>query len=251
MERPPKDEKAQRLKTWQIWVIGVVSVLVLTPYVLLQINSVINVIFPDLHMKRRFSDFPHIATITVSGFDGRAEYAAASELLEARIAWALNQKTEWERYGRRGYETLDYSQDDRIKLIFGYDEGFDIDSFAEEIVKTAQPAFRDSEGNQVFDSGEVVSAELVYEGAYHVALEMTANGMRGFLTAAGGLPVGPVLVKIDFAGSVASDEYSLEARDSETILVKGFVNDGSAQAIVRLFETTDAPEDLTVKLEID
>ena len=249
------DTNNEEMKPWyktvRIWLIIAISIIALYPYILWTRNAM----FPGMVERQRYQNFPHIATITVSSLDTltREEYIEARELIEARIDWVHNQKSDWDAHGRKRFYTLDLSQSDRIKVIFGYENDFDINAFVNEIVNLADLRFIDSEGNTVIYVDEIISARDVYNGATQsrdVILSITKEGKQDFLAFVDRVDENKNIT-IVFDGSIPSDYFTIEEYDGETIIIKGFVNSSAAQALTKLIAIKTEPANLHVELRID
>jgi|GEM_PF-2836544 len=248
------NDNKPRHKRWWIFVIALliigVSILVITPYIYIYRN----IMFPEKQLKDRYRDFPHIAIITVSGFRNLEEEVIAKELIEARTEWIHNQKSDWDKYGRRRNYTLDLSQDGKITVIFGYEEGFDVNTFANEIIKAADVHFIDLNNNHVIYNTDILSARYVWQGttkAYDVIIKMTEDGMQRFLTVNETVDKTDSPIQVDFKGSILSDYFTVEVSDNNTIIISGFINMGAAEALVKLIELKEVPTDLKVELNIE
>jgi hypothetical protein len=205
-------------------------------------------------MKDRYRDFPFIATIIITNFSTKEEYVKARELINARTAWVHNQKNDWDKHGRRRYYTLNSSQSDKITVIFGYEEGFDVNMFANEIINVADLYFLDFYNNQIINSDEIVTAHYAYQGAtqaYDVIVKVTENGMKNYLAAIEGKEDKRNYTQVNFEGSIPSDNLSVIAKDNETLIIKGFININAAESLVKLIKLKDAPKDLNVELKIE
>ena len=244
------NNKKSWYKLWWVWVIVGVSTLVLLPYVIMYRNMM----FPENAMKDRYREFPNIATITITNFQTQEERVAAGELVDARMKWVHNQKSDWEKHGRRRYYTLDLSQTDKITVIFGYEEEFDIHTFANEIINVAYLNFVDSQNKQIIHSEEITSARYFYQGAtqsYDVIIEVTEVAMQKYLMAVECMSGDSNYINIDFNGSISSDSFSIEMGDNETLIIKGFINIGAAESLVKLIELKEVPGNLIVDLKIE
>ena len=234
-------------KKWRVWIITLliisVSTLVITPY--------IYIMFPTEHMKDRYRDFPYIATISITNFSDKEGRITARELIEARTDWIHNQKSDWDKHGRRRYYTLDLSQNNEISVIFGYEEGFDINAFANEITKAADLHFIDLNNNHIIYNADIISARYAYQGAtqaYDVIIEITEEGMQKFLVATETWNGTDNYIQVDFKGSIPSDYFTIEATTNNTVIIK---NISAAEALVKLIELKDVPDDLKVELKIE
>ena len=225
-------------KKWWVWVITLlilsVSILVIAPYVYMYRNMM----FPQDYMKDGYRDFPHIAVITITDFQNSDKFAI-NKLISAKTKWVHSQKSDWDKYGRRSY-TLDFSESDKITVIFGYENNFDINAFANEIASAAALQFLDLNNNPVFYSTDILSARCFWLGEIQadiVALEMTGSEIQRFLTIAETTET--TSMQIVFSGSIPSDIFTAEASDNNTIIIKELVNSGAADALVTLIELHD------------
>jgi len=237
-------------KLWWVWVIVAISIFVLSPYVIMYRNMM----FPENAMKKRYREFPYIATITITNFQTQRDRVTISELVNARTSWVHNQKSDWEKHGRRRYFTLDLSQTDKITVIFGYEEEFDIQTFANEITNVAYLNFVDSQNKQIINSEEITSAYSSYQGStqsYDVIMKVTEDAMQEYLMVAERMSGDTIYININFNGSISSDSFSIEMSDNETLIIKGFINSGAAESLVKLIELKEVPGNLIVDLKIE
>ena len=235
---------------WWVWLIVCVSILVLSPYVLMYKRMM----FPESAMKDSYRESSNIAIITITNFQTKEEFITARELADARTCWVHNQKNDWDKHaGRRGY-TLDLSQPDKIKVIFGYEDDFDFHAFANEIIHVAYLDFVDSNHNQLINSDEILSARCSYHGEtqlYGVIIELSQLGMQQYLAAIEAMDDDTNHVQIHFDGAIPSDVFSIEMSENETLTIKGFINSSAAQSLVTLIELREISSDLVVNLKIE
>ena len=237
-------------KLWWVWVIVAISIFVLSPYVIMYRNMT----FPESAMKDGYREFPNIATITITNFQTQEEQITIRELVDARTSWVHNQKSDWDKYGRRRYYTLDLSQTDKITVIFGYEEEFDIHTFASEIINIAYLDFVDSQNKQIINSEEITSAYYSYQGAtqsYDVIMKVTDVAMQKYLMAVEHMSGDNFFININFNGSISSDSFSIEMSGNETLIIKGFINISAAESLVKLIELKEVPANLIVDLKIE
>jgi hypothetical protein len=190
-------------------------------------------------------EFPYSATISVSNISNKKDMVAAEEIIQARRDWVASQE-----YERTRFNTLDLSRGDKIILIFDYEDGFDIDTFANEIAQAADLLFLDSNDNKIFDSADIVSTRYAYQGEpqlYDLHIKLTDVGMQQFLTTVETGNEGENTIRIIFNGSISSDLFTVEVENRDTVVIKGFRN-RAAGALMKLIEIKDAPNDLRVEL---
>jgi len=244
------NNKKSWYKLWWVWVSVGVSIIVLSPYVIMYSNMM----FPENAMKDRYREFPNIATITITNFQTQEEQVTARELVDARTNWVHNQKSDWEKHGRRRYYTLDLSHTDKITVIFGYEEDFDVHTFANEIINVAYLDFVDSQNKQIINSEEIISASYFYQGAtqsYDVNIKVTDAAMQKYLMTVEHMSGDSNYININYNGIISSDLFSIEMGDNETLVIKGFINIEAAESLVKLIELKEVPGNLIVDLKIE
>lgn len=239
--------KKRRNKVSVLLIVGALIFLTV-PYIY---NALRYSIFPGESLRARYSDFPYVATISITNFLNQKDYDTANEIIEARADWVHNQKNDWDKYKRRRYYTLDLSQSGKITIVFGYEKDFDIYTFTNEITKPADLSFVDSNNNKIFNNTDIVSASYAYQGAtqsYDVSIKLTEAGMQQFLKIVGPMNEDDNNIRVIFKGSLPSDSFTIKAADKDSVVIKGFINSAAAESLVKLIELKDTPNDLKVEL---
>lgn len=194
--------------------------------------------------KERYKDYPYVATIKITGFSDFETYVKDREYIEAKM----------NSTGMGGY-TFDLSQKNEIAIIFGYNKGFDIDKFVENLTSEVRFDIMDATNNIVLDRFDVTSANAVWNGsrqAFDIILKLNAEGQKKLSAATERISQNEDNhVYVYFGDQLISSPRVESKVDSDTLVISGGFTGGMPHAIASLITTEHQPQNLNIDLTID
>jgi len=233
---------------WWVWfTIG--SVIAASTF----ITPILDEIRMNRSVKAVFSDYQHVASITISGFSHSGDYRAAQELVDAKVGWVFGQQVN--RSTTKPIGPVMSLEEDEFTSTFGFNDNFNIQSFADHVLETPLVIFRDTEGSKIFESTDIVNAYEDWYGladSYVLTIILHKDVMSELQDRIGKSGDG-LQTYIEFEGSTQSDLYTLDIGEAHGVVVKPIdwntMVDFHSLAI--LLQQPKAPRKAAVTLEIN